>query len=137
MEGFKLCVVTPEGCAFEGEVRSVTVRTTEGDIGILKNHTNFVSGIEYGMLKITACDGSASLASCMNGFVNVDAEQVRIIATTFEFAQQIDLERAKKARDGAAERLGERDRLTEDEIAVATARKRSPENRIHVYELYQ
>ena len=136
MEQFWLRVVTPQGCAYEGEIRSVIVRTTEGDVGIFPHHTNFVSVIEYGMLKINEADGGARLAACMNGFVSVDAEQVRVIATTFEFADALDINRAKRAKEEAVQRLEAAD-LTDDEIAAASARKRRAENRIRVYELNQ
>ena len=136
MENMKLHVVTPEGCAFSGDVRSVIVRTTEGDVGILKNHTNYVAAIAYGMLKITDPDGNARIAACMNGFVSVEAEQVRIIATTFEFADDIDLARANRAKEESEQRLAEPS-LTEEERSVAEARCLRARNRIRVYELNQ
>ena len=136
MENMKLHIVTPEGSAFSGDVRSVIVRTTEGDVGILKNHTNFVAAIAYGMLKITDPDGNARIAACMNGFVSVEASQVRIIATTFEFADDLDIERAKRAKEEAEARLAEPS-LTDEEIELAMSRKQRAENRIRVYELNQ
>ncbi len=136
MDNMKLHVVTPEGCAFSGDVRSVIVRTTEGDVGILKNHTNYVAAIAYGMLKITDPDGNAQIAACMNGFVSVEAEQVRILATTFEFADDIDIDRARRAKEDSEARLAEAS-LTEDERELANARRLRAENRIRVYELNQ
>jgi F-type H+-transporting ATPase subunit epsilon len=136
MENMKLHVVTPEGCAFSGEVRSVIVRTTEGDVGILKNHTNYVAAIKYGMLKITDPDGNARIAACMNGFVSVEAEQVRILATTFEFADDLDIARANRAKEEADARLSDAS-LTDEERAIADARRLRAENRIRVYELNQ
>ena len=136
MDNMKLHVVTPEGSAFSGDIRSVIVRTTEGDVGILKNHTNFVAAIAYGMLKITDPDGSARIAACMNGFVSVEAAQVRIIATTFEFADDLDIERARHALEEAEARLSDPS-LTSEERELAAARKHRAENRIRVYELNQ
>lgn len=136
MDNMRLHVVTPEGSAFSGEIRSVIVRTTEGDVGILKNHTNFVAAIAYGMLKITDVDGNARIAACMNGFVSVEAQQVRIIATTFEFADDLDIERANRAMEEAKTRLSEPS-LTEEERELANARRLRAENRIRVYELNQ
>ncbi len=136
MENMKLHVVTPEGCAFSGEVRSVIVRTTEGDVGILKNHTNYVAAIAYGMLKITDMDGNARIAACMNGFVSAEAEQVRIIATTFEFADDLDIDRARRAKEEAAARLSD-PAITAEEKELAESRRLRAENRIRVYELNQ
>ena len=136
MENMKLHVVTPEGCAFSGDIRSVIVRTTEGDVGILRNHTNFVAAINYGMLKITDPDGQARIAACMNGFVSVEAAQVRIIATTFEFADDIDIERARCAKEESETRLADGS-LTDEERELANARRLRAENRIRVYDLNQ
>jgi F-type H+-transporting ATPase subunit epsilon len=136
MDNMRLHVVTPEGSAFSGEIRSVIVRTTEGDVGILKNHTNFVAAIAYGMLKITDPDGNARIAACMNGFVSVESEQVRIIATTFESADDLDIERANRAKEDAKARLADSS-LTEEERELANARRLRAENRIRVYELNQ
>ena len=136
MENMKLHVVTPEGCAFSGDVRSVIVRTTEGDVGILKNHTNYVAVIAYGMLKITDPEGNARIAACMNGFVSAEATQIRIIATTFEFADDLDIARANRAKEDAEARLSDTS-LTEEEKALASARRLRAENRIRVYELNQ
>ncbi len=136
MENMKLHVVTPEGAAFSGDIRSVIVRTTEGDVGILKNHTNFVAAIAYGMLKITDPDGNARIAACMNGFVSVEAEMVRIIATTFEFADDLDIDRAQRAKEESLARLADPS-ITDEEKALAASRRLRAENRIRVYELNQ
>ena len=136
MDNMRLHVVTPEGSAYSGEIRSVIVRTTEGDVGILKNHTNFVAAIAYGILKITDPEGNSRIAACMNGFVSVESEQVRIIATTFEFADDLDIERANRAKEDAKARLADSS-LTEEERELANARRLRAENRIRVYELNQ
>ena len=116
----KLHIVTPEGCVFSDDVRSVIVRTTEGDVGILKNHTNYVAVIAYGMLKITDTEGHARIAACMNGFVSAEAEQVRVIVTTFEFADEIDINRANLAKEKAEESL--KSAKEERDIAIAKAK---------------
>ncbi|MGM9625651.1 MAG: ATP synthase F1 subunit epsilon [Eubacteriales bacterium] len=134
MEGFELKIVTPEACVFDGEVKSVLVRTSDGDVGILKNHIKYVATIDDGLLKITYPDGSQRLACCMNGFISVDRELSRIIATTFEFADEIDIERAQKAKADAEARLSTTT-LTDDEKVVAEARLKRAKNRIKVYEL--
>ena len=133
---FKLEIVTPDGLIYDNDASKVIVRTTEGDVGILKNHTNFVAAIAYGMLKITDPDGNARIAACMNGFVSVESEQVRIIATTFEFADDLDIERANRAKEDAKARLADSS-LTEEERELANARRLRAENRIRVYELNQ
>ena len=132
LEGFELKIVTPDGSAFDGEVRSIVVRTTTGDVGILRNHVDYVATIDYGALKITFPDGSERKASCMNGFVSVDHNLVRVIVTTFEFADQINLERAKRAKEKAEKRLAEK--RSAEEVRLAEAKLKRALNRIRVSE---
>ena len=134
LEGFELKIVTPDGSAFEGEVQSIVVRTTTGDVGILRNHVNYVATIDFGSLKITLPDGKERTASCMNGFVSVDHNLVRVIVTTFEFADEIDLERAKRAKEKAEQRLAEK--KSDEELRLAKAKLLRALNRIRVSENY-
>ena len=45
---FHLTVITPEKIFFDGETTQIIVRTTEGDIGILANHTSLVASLPSG-----------------------------------------------------------------------------------------
>ena len=134
MEGFELKIVTPDGSAFEGEVQSIVVRTTTGDVGILRNHVNYVATIDFGHLKITFPDGKERLASCMNGFVSVDHNLVRVIVTTFEFADEIDIDRAKRAKEKAEYRLSQK--KSDEEMRLAEAKLKRALNRIRISELH-
>ena len=42
MKTYKLKIVTPEKIFFDGETEQITIRTTEGDIGILAGHIKYV-----------------------------------------------------------------------------------------------
>ncbi len=130
MEGFALKIVTPDGSEYEGEVRGLMVRTSEGDVGILKNHTNYVATIDFGMVKLQFLDGTERLASCMNGFVSVDHNLVRIVATTFEFADEIDLVRAQKAKEKAEKRISQK--KSSDDVMLAEMKLKRALNRIAI-----
>ncbi|HAS79218.1 MAG TPA: F0F1 ATP synthase subunit epsilon, partial [Ruminococcus sp.] len=57
MTPFNLKIITPEKIFFDGKTEQLTVRTTEGDIGILAGHENFVANLPSGAMKIKI-DGS-------------------------------------------------------------------------------
>ena len=61
MASFSLKVTTPEKIFFDGETSQIIVRTTEGDIGILANHTSLVADLPSGPLKVRQEDGSILL----------------------------------------------------------------------------
>ena len=94
---FRLQIVTPDGLAFEGEAEKISVRTIEGEIGILARHIDYVSPLGMGEAVITDAEGKERRAACIGGMVAVHNGNVRLVATTFEWAENIDLERAKAA----------------------------------------
>ena len=104
MREFNLRILTPDGPAFEGMVESVIVRSTEGDVCFLYGHIDYVTTIEYGRVKIRQ-NGVDRYAACMGGFASVADGEVRIVATTFEYADEIDVKRAETAKKKAQERL--------------------------------
>ena len=67
MASFSLKVTTPEKIFFDGETSQIIVRTTEGDIGILANHTSLVADLPSGPLKIRQEDGSWKVAAAQGG----------------------------------------------------------------------
>lgn len=104
---FHLQIVTPDGLLFDGNAQRVLVRTTEGDVGILKDHSDYVSPVATGMTRVTMENGEVKTAACSGGFISVKKGITRLVANTFEWAEDIDVERAKKAQIRAEEKLKE------------------------------
>lgn len=124
MSTFHLDIVTPDGEFFNGEAEKVLARTIDGDVCILARHTEYVTALGMGMAKITV-DGKERRAACMGGILSVSGGRVRIAATTFEWAEDIDKERARRARERAEESLRDKN-LNAKELEIAEAKlKRS------------
>ena len=100
MKPFHLEIVTPDGLAFEGEAESLLVRTDGGDVEILAGHAEYVAALATGRARIRAA-GEDRFAAVSGGFLSVDKKSVKLVATTFEFADMIDLNRAKAAKENA------------------------------------
>ena len=100
MKPFHLEIVTPEGAAFSGEAESLLVRTSDGDVEILAGHTDYIAAVGIGRARIIA-DGKSRVASCAGGFLTVAGGEVKLVAITFEFSEDIDLKRAEAARAAA------------------------------------
>ena len=98
MTEFHLQIVTPDGLLYDEMTEKIIVRTENGDLGILAKHINFVTPLGIGVAKITI-GGKVRQAACAGGFVSVTGEVTRIVANTFEWAEDIDVERAKKAKE--------------------------------------
>ena len=97
MRAFNIEIVTPDGLKYSGEVESLLVRTTEGDIEIRAGHTDFLASLATGRARLIV-DGKTRVASASGGFLSVKGGKVRMCATTFEFAEEIDLKRAEEAK---------------------------------------
>ena len=118
---FHLQVVTPDGLAFEGEAESLSVRTQEGIIGILPRHIDYVAPLGMGEAVIVEPEGKTRRAACIGGMVAVQSGAVRLVATTFEWAEKIDLDRAKEA-ENKARAIMARPELNERDLKLAEAR---------------
>ena len=120
MKPFPLKIVTPDGVCFDGQVEELVVRTTTGDVGILAGHINFVAPLGMGQAAITA-NGQKRYGACIGGMVSVVDGKVTLLPTTFEWADQIDLERATKSQARAEQTLA--DKASNDaELVLAKAR---------------
>ena len=100
MKNFNLKVVTPDGLCFDSEIESLLIRTDDGDVEFLAGHIDYMASLGTGRARIKE-GGKDRYASVSGGFVTVKGGEVKLVAITFEFADQIDLERAKAARDEA------------------------------------
>ena len=121
MATFHLQIVTPDGQIFDGQAESVTVPTIDGAVTILARHIDYLSALGMGEAKIER-DGQMRRGACIGGMVSVTQGEVKVVATTVEWAEEIDQERAERALAKAKEALTHRDTMTEQELILAEAK---------------
>lgn len=100
MGTFHLQIVTPDGAFFDGPAESVRVRTISGDVAILARHIPYVTALGTGEAAVTV-DGTVRKAAASGGMLSVTEDKVSVVATTFEWAEDIDVQRAKLAKEKA------------------------------------
>ena len=120
MTPFDLKIVTPDGMEYEGQAEEVIVRTTSGDIGILAGHMDCVAPLGMGRATFVI-DGKKRYAACIGGLLSVVKGKVTLVPTTFEWAEDIDADRAQRAMDRAKTALSDK-ALGKTDIAVAEAK---------------
>lgn len=113
---FLLKIITPDRVFFEEEASMVEFNTTEGEIGVYKNHVPMTVIIKPGILTITQEDGVKE-AALHAGFVEILQDTVTILAEIIEWPEEIDADRAQAAKTRAEERL--RSKTSETDIARA------------------
>ena len=132
MRTFHLEIVTPDGLEYEGEAESLLVHTTEGDAEILCGHMDYIATIDVGRVRVIEAGGNSRLASCSGGFLSVTKESVRLVAVTFEFAEDIDEKRALAAKERAERAIANaKDRRAKH---IAEAKLARALNRIQIAE---
>ena len=118
MTPFHLKIVTPDGLIYEGEAEQLSVRTVNGDVSILARHINYVTPLGMGRATVLA-NGQKRYAACIGGMLSVVNGEVTLVPTTFEWADQIDVDRADLAQKKAEDRLKASNTDTEVRLAQA------------------
>lgn len=105
MATFKLQIITPQGLYREVDAVILNLRTTAGQIGILAHHIPLASGIEISEMNYVDEKGERHYFAIAGGFVYVSEKETTIIANAIETPEEIDLSRAKEAKQRAQQRL--------------------------------
>ena len=121
MTTFPLRIGTPDGLLFEGNVERVMCRSITGDLAILAGHTNFCTALGMGAAYVVLEDGTRRDAACIGGMLSMMDGECHLLATTWEWADEIDKDRAEAAKKKAEDILA-RDNLTDKEIRLAEAK---------------
>jgi F-type H+-transporting ATPase subunit epsilon len=104
-----VALVSPERILFTGEADMVICRTTDGEIAFLTGHAPLVGALGIGTVRIKLSDGEEVKAAVHGGFVEVRDNRVSILSDVAELPDQIDVERARRAREEADRRIREGD----------------------------
>ena len=120
MTPFTLKIVTPDGLIYDGEAEKLVVRTTGGDVCILARHLDYVAPLGMGMAIVEA-NGKRRTAACIGGMLSVKAGDVTLVPTTFEWADDIDIDRVEASLLRADKVLKSKDASNTD-IQLAEAR---------------
>ena len=103
--------MTPMKSAFKGDVRTLIARGTDGYFGVLANHAPMLAALDFGPLHLRAADGSDKWFAVSSGFFEVRGNKAALLVETCESKEEIDVERARKAKERAEERLKNRDNI--------------------------
>ena len=116
-----LKVVTPDKLFFEGDIDMLVARTIEGDVGILLNHSPLVTILDIGRLVIKGGD-ERKVAACAGGYIDVRNNNITVVSDACEWEDEIDINRAERAKERASKKLEDKDTDTfKAELALKKA----------------
>jgi F-type H+-transporting ATPase subunit epsilon len=104
-ENIFLEVVTPSKAVVSEEAQIVVAPGSEGEFGVLKGHTTFLTSLKIGTLRYKDASGQEKLVFINGGFAEALPNKVTILADSAERKEDIDVERAKQAKERAEKRL--------------------------------
>ena len=108
MTNFQLDIVTPEKTVYSGEIVHFQAPGVDGNFGVLARHQPLLAALGIGRVGLREADGTERTLAISGGFANVSGDGATILAEAAEFDDEIDIERARAARDRAQERLDNR-----------------------------
>ena len=120
---FDLKIVCPDRVFFEGKASMLELNTTEGEVGIYKDHEPMTLIIAPGVCTITNGEEKRD-AAVLAGFIEILKDKITILAEAAEWPDEIDVKRAEEAKSRAELRI--REHASDTDIARAeTALSRS------------
>lgn len=105
MSTFFLEVITPERNFYSGEAECVIFKSIDGEMGVLAKHAPTVTTVNVGPLRIKSAEGKWTEAVVTDGFAKIMPDRVVIMTDTAEYPEEIDINRARAAKQRAEERL--------------------------------
>ena len=130
MKTFLLEIYTPYGKYFDRYVNELIIQTEEYVLGILPNHAPLIAKVKIGKMEIIQ-NGEKKCYANGEGLINVKKDGVVLILQSIESKEEIDIERAKLAKQRAEERLNQPLNIDVERATKALIRAN---NRIEIYE---
>lgn len=130
MKTFLLQIYTPYGKYLDRYVEELVIQTEEYVLGILPNHAPLVAKVKTAKMEIFQ-NGEKKCYANGEGLLNVKKEGVVLLLDSVESKEEIDIDRAKSAKDRALNRLREPLNIDVERATKALIRAN---NRIAIYE---
>jgi F-type H+-transporting ATPase subunit epsilon len=102
---FQLDILTADKFFASQQVRQVIFSSPSGRLGVLAGHMPMIAAVFEDSLNIQSEDGTWKIAAAGQGFAEIMPDRVRFYLDTVEWAEEIDVARAKEALERASSRL--------------------------------
>lgn len=114
---FQLDVLAASVPFFQGKCVSAVIPMTDGEYGVLAGHSNAVGAVCAGELRFETEDGEHRRAAVAPGLFKIDGDRVLLLLDAAEWPEDIDVNRALRARREAEEELRQKRSMAEYQLA--------------------
>ena len=102
-------IVTPDGLIYDHHAAFVSVKTIDGELGILPRHINTIAVLEVDQVKVRRVDDDKHIdwIAVNGGIIEIADNVITIVADSAERARDIDISRAERAKLRAEQEIEE------------------------------
>lgn len=104
-ELMKVVIVSPESEVFQGQVKSLSIKGVDGELGIHPGHLQLLTQIAPGPVRMVTEGDEVELMYVAGGFLEVQPNQVSILADVIERPQDVNESAALEAKEKAEKLL--------------------------------
>lgn len=101
----KIDVISPEGMIYEGEAKMITLRGADGELGITPGHTQLLTSIKPGPLRVSLSEVDEEILFVAGGILEVQPDRVIVLADIVERPRDVNELAAKEAQEKAQQIL--------------------------------
>ncbi len=120
MELFQVHILAADRTFYDGPCISLTVPTSDGELGILAHHSPIIAAVQPGTLRYQAPGCEVQLAAVSPGMVKVENNEVLVLVDSAERPEEIDAARAQREADQAREAILQKKSIQEYQVAQGT-----------------
>ena len=117
MEAFQVHILAADRNFYEGPCESMTISTSDGELGIWANHSPMIAAVQPGTLRYRIPGQETQIAAVSPGMVKVENNEVLVLVDSVERPEEIDAARAKREADEAQEAILQKKSRQEYQIA--------------------
>ena len=120
MDSFQVHILAADKTFYEGPCVSLTIPTSDGELGILAHHSAMIAALQPGTLRYQPPGQEVRTAAISPGMIKVEKNEVLVLADSVERPEEIDEARARREADQAKEALLQKKSQQEHQLAQAT-----------------
>lgn len=117
MEAFQVHILAADKTFYEGPCVSLTIPTSDGELGIWAHHAAMIAAVQPGTLRYQLPEEEPRIAAISPGMVKVEKNVVLVLVDSIERPEEIDAARARREADQAREIILQKKSRQEYQIA--------------------